>query len=122
MAAHKKLGTWSTINGSNTPHKAVKTCLVLDIEHDAEGKKTRHEARLVAQGFKQASGPDFDETWAPVPNTATSRFLFALAAANASEVHHVDVKTVFLDALMDKEVYIKLPDGVESGCLRIHAG
>jgi len=115
VAAHKTLGTWSTINGSNTPYKAVKTCLVFDIKHDAEGKKTRHEARLVAQGLKQASGPDFDETWAPVPNTATSRFLFALAAANGWEVNHVDVKTAFLDAHMDKEVYIKLPDCVESG-------
>jgi len=113
-AAHKKLGTWSTTKGSNKQHKAVKTRLVFDIKHDAEGQKTRYKARLVAQGFNQVPGRDFDETWAPVPNTETSRALFAVAAANGSEVHHVDVKTAFPNAKMDKEMYIKLPEGFES--------
>jgi len=72
VAAHKKLGTWSTTKGSNKQHKAVKTRSVFDIKHDAEGQKTRYEARLVAQGFNQVPGRDFDEMWAPVPNTATS--------------------------------------------------
>jgi len=115
VAAHKKLGTWSTTKCSNQQHKAVKRCFVLDIKHDAEGQKTRYKARLVAQGFNQIPGRDFDETWAPVPNTATSRALFAVAAASGWEVHHVDVKTAFLNAEMDKEMYIKLPEGVESG-------
>jgi len=115
VAAHKKLGTWSKTKGRNKQHKAVKTRFVFDIKHDAEGKKTRYKARLVAQGFNQVPGRDFDETWAPVPNAATSRALFAVAAAKGWEVHHVDVKTAFLNATMDKEMYIKLPDGVESG-------
>jgi len=115
VAAHKKLGTWSTTKGRNKQHKAVKTRFVFDIKHDAEGQKTRYKARLVAQGFNQVPGRDFDETWAPVPNTTTSRALFAVAAANGWEVHHVDVKTAFLNAKMDKEMYIKLPESVESG-------
>jgi len=117
VAAHKKLGTWSTTKSSSKQHKAVKTRFVFDIKHDAEGQKTRYKARLVAQGFNQVPGRDFDETWAPVPNTATSRALLAVAAANGWEVHHVDVKTAFLNAQMDKEMYIKLPEGVESGDL-----
>jgi len=115
VAGHKKLGTWSTTKGSNKQHKAVKTRFVFDIQHDAEGQKTRYKARLVAQGFNQVPGRDFDETWAPVPNSATSRALFAVAAANGWEVHHVDVKTAFLNAKMDREMYIKLPEGAESG-------
>ena len=82
MAAHKNLDTLSTIKCSNKHHKAVKTRFVLDIKHDAEGKKTRYKSRLVAQGFHQVPGRYIDETWAPVPNTATSRALFAVAAAN----------------------------------------
>jgi len=66
----------------------------------------------VAQGFNQDPGRNFDETWAPLPKTATSRALFAVAAANGWEVHHVDVKTAFLNDKMDKEMYIKLPEGV----------
>jgi len=115
VAAHKKLGTWSTTKGNNKQHKAIKTRFVFDIKHDAEVQKTRYKARLVAQGFNEVPGRDFDETWAPVPNTATSRALFAVAAANGWEVHHDDVKTAFLNAKIDKEMYIMLPEDVESG-------
>jgi len=52
----------------------------------------------VAQGLKQGPGRDIDETWAPVPNAATTRSLFAVAGATGWEVHHVDVKTAFLNA------------------------
>lgn len=51
-------------------------------KHDAEGKKMRYKARLVAQGFNQIPGRDFDETWAPVPNAETSRALSSVAAAD----------------------------------------
>jgi len=74
---------------------------------------TRYNARLVAQGLNQVPGRAFDETWAPVPSSATTRALFAVAAAKDWEVHHVDVKTAFLNAKMDKEMYIKLPIGAE---------
>jgi len=113
VAAHKHLGTWSKTKGNNKNHKAIKKRFVFDIKHDAEGKLTRYKARLVAQGFNQVPGRDSDETWAPVPNAATTRALFAVAAAMGWEIHHEDVKTAFLNAKMDKEMYIKLPDGVE---------
>jgi len=86
---------------------------VFDIKHDAEGKFTRYKARLVAQGFKQVPGRDFDETWAPVPKAVTTRALFAVSAAMGWEIHHGDVKTAFLNAKMFKKMYIKLFDGVE---------
>jgi len=100
---------------SNKKQKKVKNRFVLDIKHDAEGKLTRYKAQLLAQGFNQLPGRDFEETWAPVPYAATTRAIFAVAAANDWEIHHVDVKTAFLNAKMDKEMYIKLPDGVEDG-------
>ena len=76
---------------------------------------TRFNARLVAQGFKQVPGRDFDETWASVTSSATIHALFAVAAAKDWKVHHVDVKTAFLNAKMDKEIHIKLPDGTDLG-------
>jgi len=88
---------------------------VCDIKHDSEGNMTRYKARLVAQSFNQVPGRDFDETWAPVPSSATTRALFTVAAAKDWEVHHVDVKTAFLNEKMDKEMYIKLPVGSEPG-------
>jgi len=86
LAGHKKFGTWSKIKVNNKKHRAVKTRFVFDIKHDAEGKMTRYKARLVAQGFNQLPGSDFDETWTPVPNAATTRALFAVAAATVWEV------------------------------------
>ena len=67
----------------------------------------------MAQGFSQGPGRDFDETLAPVPSSATTRALFAITAAKDWEVHHVDVKTAFLNSKMDKDMYIKLPLGAE---------
>jgi len=101
VAAHKHLGTWSNTKGNNKNHKAIKTRFVFDIKHDAEGKLTRYKARLVAQGFTQVPGRDFDETWASVPNAATTRALFAVSAAMGWEIHHVDVKTAILNAKTD---------------------
>jgi len=111
VAAHKKLGTWFKIKVNNKNYKAIKTRFVFVITHDAQGKMTCYKARLEAQGFNQVPGRDFDETWAPVPNAATTRALFAVAAAPGWEAH--DVKTAFLNANMDQEMYIKLTDGVE---------
>jgi len=112
--AHKKLGTWPKTRCSNK-RKAVKTRYVYDIKHEFEGNMTRYKARLVAQGFNQLPGREYDQTWAPVPSSATKRALIAVAAAKDWEVHHVDVKTAFLNAKMDKEVYIKLLAGAEPG-------
>jgi len=113
--AHKRLGTWSKNKVSNKKQKTVKIWFVFDIKQDAEGKLTRYKARLVAQGFNQVPGRDFDERWAPVPNAATTRAIFDVAAADDWEIHHVDAKTAFLNEKMDKEMYIKLPDRVEDG-------
>jgi len=82
VVAHKQLGTWSKTKVSNKKQKTVKTRFVFYIKHDAEGTMTRYKARLVAQGFNQVPGRDFDETWAPVPNAATMRAMIAVAVAN----------------------------------------
>ena len=115
VVAHKQLGTWSRTKVSNKKQKTVKTRFVLDIKHDAEGKMARYKARLAAQGFNQVPGRDFDETWAQASNAATTRAILAGAAAKDWEIHHVDVTKAFLNAKMDKEMDIKLPDGVEDG-------
>jgi len=123
VAAHKKLGTWSRMKVNNKKHKPIMTHIVFDNKHDAESKMTSYKARLVAPGFNQVPRRLFDETWAPVPSSATTRALFVVAAATSWKVNHVDVKTAFLNAKMDKEMCINLPDGikpegVEEMCLR----
>lgn len=63
----------------------------------------------MAQGFRKVPGRDCDETWAPVPNAATIRTLFSVAASKICEVDNVDVKIAYLKAEMGHTVYSELP-------------
>lgn len=73
----------------------------------------KHKARLVAKGYVQEKGVDFDEVFAPVTRLETVRLLLALAAKNSWEVHHLDVKTAFLNGVISEEVYVAQPEGFE---------
>ena len=57
----------------------------------------KYKARLVAKGYAQKQGVDYDEVYAPVARIETVRILLALAANGDWEVHHMDVKSAFLN-------------------------
>jgi hypothetical protein len=77
----------------------------------AEGNIVKHKARLVAKGYAQRQGIDFDEVYAPVARIETVRVLLALAAHGGWEVHHMDVKSAFLNGDLTKTVYVQQPLG-----------
>jgi len=91
--------------------KALKTKLVFDYKYKQTGALDRYKVRLVALGCRQQPGRDYNETWAPVPAAPVTRALLATAAAHGLHAHHVDVKTAYLNAPMDMEVYITIPTG-----------
>ena len=68
-------------------------------------------ARLVAKGYVQQPGIDFQEVFAPVARIETIRFLVALAATNGWELHHLYVKTAFLHGELKETVYVSQPEG-----------
>lgn len=70
----------------------------------------RYKARHVAKGFSQQSGTDYDETHVPVVRYDSSRLLLALAAQNIWTPRQLDVKSVFLYGILDREIYMKIPD------------
>ena len=78
-----------------------------------EGKIERYKARLVAQGYNQKYGSDYDETFCPVMRQESLRTLVALSAQFGLELHHVDVATAFLNGTMEEEVYMSQPKGYE---------
>jgi hypothetical protein len=68
---------------------------------------------LVAKGFAQRHGVDYDETFAPVARMDTIRAVLAIAAQNKWPVYQMDVKSAFLNGFLDKEVYVDQPPGYE---------
>jgi hypothetical protein len=78
---------------------------VFKLKRDEVGAIIKHKARLVARGFLQQEGIDFDDTFAPVARMESVRLLLALAAKEGWRVHHMDVKSVFLNGDLKEEVY-----------------
>ncbi|KAG7824868.1 hypothetical protein KL920_005444, partial [Ogataea angusta] len=70
-----------------------------------------HKARLVAQGFSQIHGIDYNETFSPVIRYDSLRLLLALAASHSLSVYQMDVTTAFLNGNLVEELYMRQPPG-----------
>ena len=82
-------------------------------KYKATGAIERAKARLTVRGFTQKYGVDYESTFAPVLYSTTLRVLVSLAAMRDYELMQIDVETAFLNAPVDKDIYIKKPDGVK---------
>ncbi|RVW88735.1 Retrovirus-related Pol polyprotein from transposon TNT 1-94 [Vitis vinifera] len=71
----------------------------------------RYKARLVAQGFSQRPGIDYEETYSPVMDAITFRFLISLAVSEGLDMRLMDVITAYLYGSMDNDIYMKIPEG-----------
>jgi hypothetical protein len=78
-----------------------------------EGKVT-YKARYVAKGYSQVEGIDYEETFSPTTRFTTVRILMQKAANESLHLHQMDVKGAYLNAPIDKEVYVQQPQGYES--------
>ncbi|GJS61984.1 retrovirus-related pol polyprotein from transposon TNT 1-94 [Tanacetum coccineum] len=78
---------------------------------DENGVVTRNKARLVAQGYNQQEGIDYDETYAPVARLESIRILLAYACALDFKLYQMDVKSAFLNGVINEEVYVAQPSG-----------
>ena len=74
-------------------------------KQDENGVVTMNKARLVAQGFTQVKGLDFEETYAPVARLEAIRMLLAYAAHHNFKLYQMDVKSAFLNGLIQELVY-----------------
>ncbi|GJU30503.1 retrovirus-related pol polyprotein from transposon TNT 1-94 [Tanacetum coccineum] len=76
---------------------------------DENGIVSRNKARLVAQGYNQQEGIEYDETYAPVARLESIRILLAIACANDFKLYQMDIKSAFLNGFVNKEVYVAQP-------------
>jgi hypothetical protein len=92
-------------------HRAITLKWVYKLKRNEAGEIIKHKARLVARGFVQQEGIDFDEVFAPVARMESVRPLLVLAAQEGWQVHHMDVKSAFLNGDLKEEVYVRQPAG-----------
>ena len=90
----------------------LTTKWVYTIKTDANGKIVKYKARLVARGYMQVMGIDYDETFSPVTRLETIRIVLAIAAQLCLKIHQMDVETAFLNADLEEMEFIWPPDGV----------
>jgi hypothetical protein len=72
---------------------------------------TRNKAQLVAKGYSQVKGLDFDETFAPIAKLESIQILLAYATYNGFKLYQMDVKSAFLNGPIKEEVYVEQPLG-----------
>ncbi|KAJ9561171.1 hypothetical protein OSB04_006331 [Centaurea solstitialis] len=78
---------------------------------DEIGTIVRNKARLVAQGYRQEEGIDYDETFPPVARLEAIRLFLAFAAHMNFKVYQMDIKNAFLNGKLNEEVYVAQPPG-----------
>jgi hypothetical protein len=78
------------------------------------GEVVRNNSRLVAQGYSQKEGIDYEETFAPVARLEAIRILLAFFVAKGFKLYQMDVNSAFLNGFLEEEVYVKQPPGFES--------
>ncbi|GJU80936.1 putative ribonuclease H-like domain-containing protein [Tanacetum coccineum] len=97
-------------------HKGVRpigTKWVLKNKRDEKGIVIRNKARLVAQGYTQEEGIDYEEVFAPVARIEAIRLFLAYASYMGFTVYQMDVKSAFLYGTIDEEVYVMQPPGFQ---------
>jgi hypothetical protein len=91
----------------------IGTKWIFKNKSDAHGTVVRNKARLVAQGYTQVEGVDFDETFAPVARLEPIRILLSISSYLQIKLYQMDVNSAFLNGILKEEVYVEQPKGFE---------
>ena len=92
-------------------HRAVGLKWVFKLKRNEEGEVVKHKARLMAKDYVQKQGVDFEEVFALVVRLKYIRLLLEIGAHHSWEVHHMFVKSAFLNGELKEIVYVRQPLG-----------
>jgi hypothetical protein len=104
----EKNATWS-LTTLLVGQKAIGLKWVFKLKKNSDGEVIKHKAHLVAKGYAQEQGINFNEVFAPVSRLDIVRVILALAASRGWQV--LDVKSAFLNGELKEEVYVAQPKG-----------
>jgi hypothetical protein len=94
--------------------KPIGTKWVWNNKEGEKGEVVRNKSRLVAQGFSRKEGIDYEESFAPLAHLVAIRILLAFSMAKGFKLHQMDVKSAFLNCVLEEEVYVRQPPGFDS--------
>lgn len=90
----------------------IGTKWVFKNKSDENGIVTHNKARLVAQGYNQIEGIDFDETFAPVARLEAIRLLLGVSCLFKFKLYEMNVKSAFLNDYLNEEVFVEQLKGI----------
>ena len=106
--------TWDLVDAPKGV-KPIGCMWVYKVKYNTDGSLNRYKAPLVAKGYAQQHGINYDETFVPVAKMTTIRVFLAVAATKGWHLHQMDVKNVFLQGDLEEQLYMVQPLGFQSG-------
>lgn len=92
-------------------HHAISSKWIFKLKPAHGNILERYKARLVACGFQQREGVDYHETFASIAKYNTIKIITSLAGTMGWDIHHMDVKTAYLNSHLKEKVYVCQPPG-----------
>ena len=102
--------TWEQVDRPKY-RKIIGVKWVFRTKRNADGSINKHKERLVVKGYAQVFGIDYSDTFAPVARLDTIRLVLDVAAQNDWKVFQLDVKSAFLNGLLQEEIFVEQPEG-----------
>jgi len=106
----QKNNTWALVDRPED-RKVIGVKWIYRTKLNADNSINKHKARLVVKGYAQIFGVDYSDTFAPVARLDTIRLLLAISAHKGWKVFQLDVKSAFLNGVLQEEIYVEQPDG-----------
>jgi len=104
--------TWTLVPKTSTMN-LVSSKWIFKVKTQSDGTIDRYKARLVARGFTQLPGLDYDETFSPVVKPGTIRLILNISLSHGWLIRQLDVSNVFLHGDLHERVYLAQPLGFE---------